>query len=135
MKGATKVGILLAILLLLVNYGSWAQESGNLTITDIKVGPSTVNPGGKALISCRVSHALGPTHIERVAATAFHGDWVTGYPMLYDDGTHGDIAADDGVYSLEISAADTPCEEKIVFCAVDKDRNEIETEPVILIVQ
>ena len=134
MKGAIKIGIFLTVLLL-VNYGSWAQESGELSITNTKVEPSTISPGNKVIISCQVSHTLGPMHIEKVAATAFHSKWGTSYPTLYDDGTNGDTVAEDGIYSLEIKAADTPCEQKIVFCAVDTDKNEIESEPVILTVK
>jgi hypothetical protein len=119
--------------LLLLNI-SQAQES-TLTITDMKVEPSTVNPGGKVLISCRVTHSEGPMFIGVVGATAFYGNWVTTFPMLYDDGTYGDKIADDEVYSLEIKAADTSGEEKIVFSAVDTDKNEIESDPIILTVK
>ena len=129
-----KIFFAASMLVLLLTGVSWAEESA-LSISDMKVGPSTVSPGSRALISCRVSHSEGPMHIERVAATAFHGDWVTTYPMLYDDGTHGDIVAEDGVYSLEIKAAESPCEEQILFSAVDKDRNEVESEPVMLTVE
>ncbi len=114
---------------------SWAQESA-MTITDMNVEPGAVNRGATALISCRVVHSLGLTEVEWVrGATAFHGKWNTSYPRLYDDGTNGDRVADDGIYSLEINAPATAGEAKIVFSAVDKDRNEIESEPVILTVE
>jgi hypothetical protein len=74
-------------------------------------------------------------HIENVAASVYHGGWITTHPILYDDGTHGDITPDDGIYALEIQAAKTPCEARIVFYASDKDRNEMESEPVILVVK
>jgi len=96
----------LVISLLVVSF-SWAQESDNLTITDMKVEPGTVGPGGKVVISCQVSHLLGPMHIENVAATTFYGNWVTAYPQLYDDGTNGDVTAEDGMYSLEIKAPES----------------------------
>jgi len=121
------------IILLLFSF-SWAQEP-TLTATDMKAEPSPVNAGGKVLISCRVVHSVGLPEIGQVGATIFHGNWVTAYPMLYDDGTKGDKVADDGIYSLEISAPDTPGEAKIFFSAVDKDKNEIESEPIILVVK
>jgi hypothetical protein len=134
MKVAVRLGILAAIFLL-VSHGSWAQESGGLSITNTMVEPSTVSIGGMVLISCRVSHTSESTHIERVAATVFHGTWISTYPMLYDNGTNGDRIADDGIYSLEIDAPGSAGEARITFDAVDKDRNEIESEPIILTVK
>lgn len=113
---------------------SWAQES-TLSITDMKAIPNAVSSGDRVLISCRVTHSNGSTFIERVTATVFHGKWTTQYSMLYDDGTHGDKIAEDGIYSLEIKASDTALKQKIVFQATDKDKFEIESEPVILTVK
>ena len=106
-----------------------------LRITDLKVEPGTVTSGGQVLISCRVNHPEGIASIERVAATVFRRDPNTTYPMVYDDGTHGDTVANDGIYSLEITVDDTPDENEIVFTAVDMNRNAIESEPVILTVR
>ncbi len=100
----------------------------------MKAEPKAGGPGETVIISCRVSHPQGPTFVDRVAANVFGEDRNTTYPMLYDDGTHGDKVAGDGVYSLEIQAPDTASEVRIVFVAVDKDRNEIESEPVIVTV-
>lgn len=124
------------LMFLLLSGILWAQES-TLTITDMKVEPATTSPLGKALISCKVTHSAGPMNIEieRVAATVFHGDRVTAYPMLYDDGTNGDIASEDGIYSLEIKSPDTVGEAKIIFHAVDTDKNEIDSEAIILTVK
>jgi hypothetical protein len=122
------------LMFLLLSGIAWTQES-TFTITDIKAEPAAISPGGKALISCKVTHSAGPMNIERVAATVFHGDRVTAYPMLYDDGTNGDIASEDGIYSLEIKSPDTVGEAKIVFHAVDTDKNEIDSEAIILTVK
>jgi hypothetical protein len=122
------------MLIFLLTAVSWAEDSA-LAISGMKVEPSTVGPGGKVLISCRVTHTSGPMSIERVAATVSSGNLNSSYPMLYDDGTNGDAVADDGIYSLEITAGATVGEERIVFIAVDTDRNEIESEAVILTVQ
>ena len=101
-------------------------------ITQAKVGPASVMAGKKVLISCHVFHVRGPMYIARVGAALFHGDLVTVYPVLYDDGTHGDMTSGDGVYSVEIQAGETPCDQRIIFSASDKSRNEIESEPIIL---
>jgi len=125
--------ISISVLLLLFTL-SYAQEA-SLTITGMSAEPATVSPGGKALISCRVSHPGGPMSIERVAATVIHGDVVSVYPKLYDDGTHGDKVSDDGIYSSEIKAANTAGESKITFHAVDTSKNEINSEPIILTIK
>jgi hypothetical protein len=127
--------IIISILMLFLLFSVSVAQESVLTITDMKVEPSTVNPGGKVLISCKVTHSAGPMDIERVAATVFHGDWVTAYPKLYDDGTNGDKMADDGIFSIEIKAPNSAGEAKIVFSAVDKDKHEIESEPIILTVE
>ncbi len=126
-------GITVLMLSILLVGPSWARESP-LNITETKVEPSTLSQGSQALISCRVAHPEGHASIKRVAAVVSYEEWNTSYPRLYDDGTHGDRVAEDGIYSLEITAGDLPGELRIVFIAVDKDRNEIESEPVIVTV-
>ncbi|MBW2570683.1 MAG: hypothetical protein JRD93_20185 [Deltaproteobacteria bacterium] len=74
-------------------------------------------------------------NIERVAATISSGNLNSSYPTLYDDETNGDMVAEDGIYSLGITAGNTPGEVKIVFIAVDTEQNEIESAPVTLIIQ
>jgi hypothetical protein len=125
--------IFMFLLFLSINI-SWAQGTG-FTITDMKIEPSTVSPGGKALLSCRVNHAKGPMLIERVAAITSSEGWNISLPSLYDDGTHGDKVPNDGIFSLEVQAGDKAGDIKIVFSAVDKERNEIESEAIILIVK
>jgi hypothetical protein len=130
-----KLIITILSILLITSSSLLADEPSKFELTNGNVEPGNVSPLGKVLISCHVSHPLGPMHIENVAASVYHGGWITTHPVLYDDGTHGDVTPDDGIYSLEIKAATTPCEAKIVFHASDKDRNEIESEPVILVVK
>lgn len=129
-----KIFFTASMLIFLLTAVSWAQGSA-LSISGMKVEPSTVVPGSMVLISCHVSHTNGPLFIERVAATVSSGNLNLSYPMLYDDGTNGDMVAEDGIYSLEISAGNTPGEAKIVFLAVDTEQNEIESDTVILTVQ
>ena len=131
----TRLIIVSLSILLITSISLSADESSKFELTNGKVEPGNVSPLGKVLISCQVSHPLGPMHIKNVAATVYQGGWITTHPVLYDDGTHGDVTADDGIYSLEIQAAKTPSEARIVFYASDKDRNEIESEPVILVVK
>ena len=122
-------------ILLITSSSLSADEPSRFILTNTRVEPGNMSPLGKVLISCQVSHPLGPMQVENVAASVYHGGWITTHPVLYDDGTHGDITPDDGTYSLEIQAAKTPSEARIVFYASDKDRNEIESEPVILVVK
>jgi len=129
-----KMFVTVSMLVLLLTGVSWAEESA-LTITDMKVEPSTVGSGSMVLISCQVTHSDGPMFIERVAATVSSGNLNSSYPMLYDDGTNGDKVAEDGIYSLEITAGNTAGEAKIVFIAVDTEQNEIESAPTTLIIQ
>jgi len=129
-----RVLITVSMLVLLLTAVSWAEESA-LTISGMKVEPSTVGPGSMVLISCQVTHSDGPLNIERVAATVSSGNLNSSYPTFYDDETNGDMVAEDGIYSLEITAGNTAGEAKIVFIAVDTEQNEIESDPVILTVQ
>jgi len=122
------------MLLLLVISISWAQENP-LTITNMKAEPNIVAPGGNVLISCQATHIQGPAFIRVVAATAYHGEWMTEYPKLYDDGSNGDNEPGDGIYSRAIKAYDAAGTAEIVFHAADKDGNEIDSEPVYLTIQ
>jgi len=134
MKIAIRLGILAAVLLL-INPGSWAEESSGLTIVNPQVTPGAVSPGGSVIISCSVSHTFGMAFIMKVGATVFHGTSITTFPALYDNGKHGDDAPYDGIYSLEFDAPRSAGQATIVFSAVDTQRNEITSEPVVLTVQ
>jgi len=129
MNNTTRLGILLVVLLVAGNT-TWAQESSGLTITDAKVIPGSVSLGETIHLFSKVSHPLGEEAIMRVAATIFHGNKITTLPRLFDDGTHGDHTPDDGLYSLIVSEPLKPGQCKIIIYAVDKDRNEIESEPL-----
>lgn len=111
-----------------------AQEAG-LSVTNMRAEPASVAPGGKVLLSCRVIHPGGSGAIERVAATVSGKARMTSFTMLHDDATHGDRSAGDGVYSLRIRAPKAAGEYQIVFQAVGKDRNEVQSQPVFLTVK
>ena len=129
-----KIFVTASMLVLLLTAVSWSQGSA-LSISGMKVEPSTVGSGSMVLISCQVTHSDGPMNIERVAATVSSGNLNSSYPMLYDDETNGDKVAEDGIYSLEITAGNTAGEAKIIFIAVDTEQNEIESAPIILTIQ
>jgi hypothetical protein len=111
----------------------WAA-AGTLSITEMKVEPTVVQPGGKVLLSCRANDTRGPMFVEKVAASARSGNRGIAYPMLFDDATHGDKARD-GLYSLEINAPEVSGEVKIFFHAVASDKQEYESEAVTLTVR
>jgi len=113
---------------------SWAQQPA-LNITKMKAEPDVVNSGERVIISCRVSHAKSSTSIERVAAVASFSEWNILFPNLYDDGTNGDKVAGDGIFSLMIQVSVQAGEIKILFNAVDKEGEETESEPILLIVK
>lgn len=111
-----------------------AQEAG-LSVASMRAEPASVAPGGKVLLSCRVTHPGGAGAIERVAATVSGKERMTSFTMLYDDATHGDRSAGDGVYSLRIRAPKAAGEYQIVFQAVGRDRREVESQPLFLTVK
>nr|WP_320011077.1 choice-of-anchor X domain-containing protein [uncultured Desulfobulbus sp.] len=105
-----------------------------VTILDQKVTPYLVRVGEPVIVSCNVSHPGGLQAIKTVAARLSTKQLNTSYPNLYDDGTHGDEIAGDGIYSLKITAPTKSGDADIVFTAVDTDNNETESEPVVLFV-
>jgi hypothetical protein len=112
----------------------FAQEA-RLLITGMNTEPPTARPGDNVLLSCRVVHSAGLENIERVAATVIDTERTTTFTTLYDDGTHGDKSAQDGVYSLLITVSKNPGGRRIVFHAMDKQRHEVDSEPVFLTVK
>jgi hypothetical protein len=119
-----------AVLLLLVSMALVGERV--ITIEDMRVAPNPVGVGARVVISCRVAHTKGRDLIDRVSATLQGEERGAGYSQLYDDGTHGDRVAGDGVYSLEIDAFGPPGEQRLVFQALDSRRIEVESEPIIL---
>lgn len=127
----TVIGIFMALLWVSV---TWALESP-LTITDMIAEPTIVNSCGKILISCRVSHSKGPLCIKHVAATVLYGRLNTSIPGFMMTEPTGIMSLNDGIFSLEIKAADIVSAVKIVFHAGNNERNEIDSEPILLIIQ
>ncbi len=71
-----------------------------LELLDAKADPAAVKPGGNVLLTVKVSD---PDHVvDTVAATV---DGTPGSTELYDNGTQGDAAAGDGIWSATLTVA------------------------------
>lgn len=110
------------------------SNAESLSVTESKVSPMNVEISNRTLLSCIVSHSGGAENIRVVAASVSIGNISASYPVLYDDGTNGDIQAEDGIYSIEITAPGSVGKASIVFIAVDNENTEVESEPVVLTV-
>jgi hypothetical protein len=130
----TTFGVGLVLLMVCFTGLSLAQEK-TLSVTEMKASPAVVKPGRKVLISCRVTDTRGPMLVQRVAATVRGDDQGRSYPVLYDDGTNGDKAPRDGVFSLKITAPKKPGEVKVFFHAVATDKQEVESEAITFTVR
>jgi len=129
-----RLGILV-VLFLLIGHSAGAQESSGLTITNPAVAPDMVYPGNKVLISCNIEHVSGRNAILRVAVTFLNDTSVITYPRLHDDGTHGDTIEGDSIFSLKVNAPTDSGPYKIIVSAVDKNGQEVESDPVILTIR
>jgi len=65
-----------------------------IQISEIKLVPNPLIAGRKAKVTCKVTADAG---VESVQVYDPRGWLLT----MYDDGTHGDEVAEDGVYTLE----------------------------------
>lgn len=101
-------------------------------ISEARVEPAVVAPGGEYLVSCRPA---APAGLKAVTVELLHGGWITVYPRLYDDGTHGDARANDGVYSLRLKAPDRPGTVIVVISVADAQGREVDSEPLVLTVR
>lgn len=120
------------LMILIIASNTNAQE---FVLSNLKVEPESCLPGEKILVSCTVTHRAGASAIQRVAALISTEKVNSSYPDLYDDGTNGDLTANDGVYSLEITAPEFTGQVQIVFIALDVDMHEIESEPLIFTIK
>jgi hypothetical protein len=123
------------VIILITMIATNTISAEEFSISNAKVDPESIIRMGKLLLSCTVKHSSGASGINRVAASMSTDVINFAYPLLYDDGTHGDKIANDGIYSLEINSPASSGSAKIVFFAVDAGMNEIESEPVILNIQ
>ncbi len=69
----------------------------------VTASPSTLKPPPSALLTVTVAPATSPasTGISVTGDTSFGG---SAAQQLYDDGTHGDVLADDNIYSVTAAA-------------------------------
>lgn len=86
-----------------------------IQISDIKVDPYPLQPGKKVKVTARIT---SPNGIESVKIYDPRG-WVL---TAYDDGTHGDEVAGDGIYTLveEVPYDASPGEYTITVVITDK---------------
>jgi hypothetical protein len=113
-----------ALACLAILYAGCAGQK--LAMVDAGVKPLEVAPGDSALISVQV---IDPENVvDSVTVT------VDEYPEitldLYDDGTEGDVTANDGVYSIEFEVPfeAPPGEFHWTFNAYDADGEELKIE-------
>lgn len=94
----------------------------SLALSDAKVEPAEAKPGASILVTVKVSD---PDHlIDTIAATV---DGMPGSAELYDNGTHGDAAAGDGVWSGAIALVPqtAPGEHAISIAAFNAGGNPV----------
>ncbi len=85
---------------------------------------------GTVVISCEPFHQEGKGFFQRVAVDVNWGKVIVGIPCLYDDGTHGDKKADDGIYSVKVSVPDGAGRVSLRFYLLDVNGDEAEIGPV-----
>jgi hypothetical protein len=64
-----------------------------ITISDVRIDPQPLVPGRPVKVTCRIESSEEIRHVQIYDPR----DYVL---KMYDDGTHGDAVAGDGVYTL-----------------------------------
>ncbi len=86
------------------NAGSPPNEGSSLFLAGTALSPAAVLPGSPTLLSV-VLGACGPVPNSPSVAVDLAGLGGSSNTAMFDDGTHGDLSAGDGIYSLEITPA------------------------------
>ena len=73
--------------------------------------------------------------VKLVAAEIAGQAWNAALPNLYDDGSHGDSAANDKAYSLTLTAPPVSGTYQVKFYRVLPDQNELESQLLTFEVQ
>jgi|GEM_PF-6715966 hypothetical protein len=105
------------------------SEAFGAEITGVP-GDLRTSSAGTAILTVAVQHSSGPEAIKTVAAAVTGSERGATFPRLYDDGTHGDSAANDGLYSLEVDLGSKHGEYSVTYYVVDHKGAEITTEPM-----
>lgn len=99
--------------------------------TDMQVLPSTkVATSSTMTLICKTD-----VDVKQVAAEIAGSEWNAALPNLYDDGSHGDSAANDKAYSLTLTAPPIPGSYQVKFYRVLPDQNELESQLLTFEVQ
>ncbi|MBS3955314.1 MAG: hypothetical protein KGZ88_20380 [Methylomicrobium sp.] len=102
-----------------------------MACTQMQVLPSPkVATGSMMTLICKTDVV-----VKQVAAEIAGQTWNAALPNLYDDGSHGDSAANDKAYSLTLAAPPTPGTYQVKFYRVLPDQNELESQLLTFEVQ
>ncbi len=106
-----------------------ANASDIMSLSNISVAAAS-SEQGTVVISCRPYHQEGKEFFQRVAVDVNWDKEIVGIPILYDDGTHGDRKADDGIYSAMVSVPEGATRVSLKFYLLDINGDEAEIGPV-----
>lgn len=102
-----------------------------MACTEMQVLPSTkLTIGSTMTLICKTD-----VDVKQVAAEIAGQAWNAALPNLYDDGSHGDSAANDKAYSLTLTAPPVPGAYQVKFYRVLPDQNELESQLLTFEVQ
>ena len=86
--------------------------------------------GTNVVLRVSVQHPAGAGAIKVVAAEVSGADTLSSFPVLHDDGSHGDATAGDGTYSLQVSfVGGAGGQRSVTYYAVDSSGAEVVTTP------
>ncbi len=86
-----------------------------------KVEPAVSKPGEQVLVTLEVKDPAKRVHT--VAASEGNGGAGSKYVDLYDDGTHGDLTPNDGIWSYQSKVSETAADGEFTFRIVAFDAN------------
>ncbi|OAI12480.1 hypothetical protein A1507_03110 [Methylomonas koyamae] len=102
-----------------------------MACTQMQVLPSPkVAKGAMMTLVCKTD-----IDVKQVAAEIAGQEWNAALPNLYDDGSHGDSAANDKAYSLALTAPTVSGTYQVKFYRVLPDQNELESQLLTFEVQ
>ncbi|OAI26507.1 hypothetical protein A1356_11260 [Methylomonas koyamae] len=102
-----------------------------MACTQMQVLPSPkVAKGAMMTLVCKTD-----IDVKQVAAEIAGQEWNAALPNLYDDGSHGDSAANDKAYSLALTAPTVSGTYRVKFYRILPDQNELESQLLTFEVQ
>lgn len=105
--------------------------SSSALAAEFTLTPGAVTPAGagNVILAVAVQHPDGQAAVKTVAAEVTGANVYATYPTLHDDGTNGDLAAGDGLYSLSVDLPGPAGERTVTYYAVDQAGLEVVTDP------